>query len=233
MQRLVCAAAVVLAATIGTSAAINSSEAVRLAASARVVQDIQSTIPSDLWNGAQCAIVIPDLKKAAFILGGEYGKGVMSCRSGDHWSAPIFMQLAKGSWGFQAGAQSVDVVMLVLNQQGVHKLLNNKVNLGVDASVAAGPVGRQAQAGTDAAFKAEILSYSRASGLFAGIDLSGGVLRPDEDANQNAYGRSATATSILASSGVSAPTEATAFLTALNSVHGAASERPAATSGVK
>jgi SH3 domain-containing YSC84-like protein 1 len=232
MQRLVWAAAAVLAATIGVSAAINSSEAARLATAAQVVKDIQTTIPEEYWNRAQCAIVIPDLKKAAFIFGGEYGKGVMSCRSADHWSAPVFMQLAKGSWGFQAGAESVDVVLLVMNQEGAQKLLNNKVNLGVDASVAAGPLGRQAQAGTDAGLKAEILSYSRASGLFAGIDLSGGVLRPDEDANHHAYGTSATAGSILASSGLSAPTEATAFLSALKSVRGA-SERPAATSGVK
>jgi lipid-binding SYLF domain-containing protein len=140
------------------------------------------------------------------------------------------MQLAKGSWGFQAGAESVDVVLLVMNEEGAHKLLNNKVNLGVDASVAAGPVGRQAQAGTDAALKAEILAYSRASGLFAGINLSGGVLRPDEDANQHAYGANATATSILASRGGSAPAEAAPFLGALNTVHGGA-ERPAATSG--
>ena len=114
----------------------------------------------------------------------------------------------------------------------MQKLLDNKVNLGVDASVAAGPVGRQAQAGTDAALKAEILSYSRASGLFAGIDLSGGVLRPDDDANQHAYGMSATARTILASTGISAPTQATAFLNALSAVHGGASDRPTATSGV-
>jgi lipid-binding SYLF domain-containing protein len=231
MQRLAWTAAALLAATMGTHAAIDSSEAARLATAAQVVQDIQTTIPQEYWNRARCAIVIPDVKKAAFIVGGEYGKGVMSCRSGDRWSAPVFMQLAKGSWGFQAGAESVDVVMLVMNDRGAQKLLNNKVNLGVDASVAAGPLGRQAQAGTDAALKAEILSYSRASGLFAGIDLSGGALRPDADANQHAYGVSATPTSILASSGVAAPTEAVAFLNALSSVH--ASERPAATSGVK
>jgi lipid-binding SYLF domain-containing protein len=231
MQRFVWAAAAVLAVTVATSAAISSSETARLAAAARVVHDIQATIPQDYWNRARCVIVIPELKKAAFILGAEYGKGVMSCRSGERWSAPVFMQLAKGSWGFQAGAEQVDVVMLVTNEQGVQKLLENKVNLGVDASVAAGPLGRQAQAGTDAALKAEILSYSRASGLFAGIDLSGGVLRPDEDANHHAYGASATARTILASSGISAPTEATAFLNALGSVHGGAAERPAATTG--
>jgi lipid-binding SYLF domain-containing protein len=159
--------------------------------------------------------VIPELKKAAFILGGEYGKGMMSCRSGDRWSAPLFMQLAKGSWGFQAGAQQVDLVLLIMNESGVQKLLQDKVTLGADASIAAGPVGRQGSVATDAQLKAEIVSYSRAQGLFAGIDLSGGVLRPDEDANKDAYGPGASPRRILASRDISAPPEATAFLEAL------------------
>src|ERR1700737_3338675 len=132
MSRYVFAIAVVLA------------EAVKLTAAAGVVQEIRTTIPPDVWSRARCVAVIPDLKKAAFIFGGEYGKGVMSCRSGDRWSPPVFMQLAKGSWGFQAGAEQVDVVLLVMNEQGVQKLLQNKVNLGADASIAAGPLGRQA-----------------------------------------------------------------------------------------
>jgi lipid-binding SYLF domain-containing protein len=160
--------------------------------------------------------VIPDLKKAAFIFGGEYGKGVMSCRSADRWSPPVFMQLAKGSWGFQAGAEEVDVVLLVMNEQGVQKLLQNKVSLGADASIAAGPLGRQGSVGTDAALTAEILSYSRAKGLFAGINLSGGVLRPDEDANTATYGKGASPKTILASREISAPTQAAAFLKALD-----------------
>ena len=136
-------------------------------------------------------------------------------RAGDGWSAPIFIQLAKGSWGFQAGAEQVDVVLLIMNESGVQKLLENKINLGADASVAAGPMGRQGQIGTDAKFSAEILSYSRAKGLFAGIDLSGGMLRPDEDANRKVYGTSATPRTILASREISAPTEAAPFLNAL------------------
>ena len=115
-------------------------------------------------------------------------RACMSCRAGDGWSAPVFLELAKGSWGFQAGAEEIDVVMLVMNESGVQKLLKNKVNLGADASVAAGPVGRQGQVGTDVSLTAEILAYSRAKGLFAGVNLSGGVLRPDEDANRDAYG---------------------------------------------
>src|SRR5437870_3500201 len=146
---------------------------------------------------ARCVAVVPDLKKAAFIVGGEYGKGVMSCRSGSGWSAPVFIQLAKGSWGFQAGAEQVDLVLLVMNESGVQKLLQNKVTLGADASVAAGPIGRQGSVGTDAALTAEILSYSRAQGLFAGIDVSGGVLRPDDDSNKAVYGAGATPAAIL------------------------------------
>jgi lipid-binding SYLF domain-containing protein len=172
--------------------------------------------------------VIPNLKKAAFILGGEYGKGVMSCRTGDAWSAPMFIQLAKGSWGFQMGAEEIDVVLLVMNEEGVQKLLDNKITRGADASVAAGPVGRQGQVDTDAALTAEIVSYSRARGLFAGIDLSGGILRPDTDANTEVYGTGATARTILASREISAPTEAHGFLAALR-VH--TEVRPTATAG--
>jgi lipid-binding SYLF domain-containing protein len=181
MKRVALAAAV-LACVTGASAAISSGEAARLTEAASVVRDMRTSIPADYWTRTQCIVVIPNLKKAAFFVGGEYGKGVMSCRAGDEWSAPLFMQLAKGSWGFQAGAQQVDLVLLVMNESGVQKLLQNKVTLGVDAAVAAGPVGRQAAAATDAQLKAEIISYSRAEGLFAGVDLSGGLLRPDEDA---------------------------------------------------
>src|SRR5205814_5001538 len=117
-------------------------------------------------------------------------KGVVSCRSGKTWSAPLFLELGKGSAGFQIGAEQVDLVLLMMNRQGVDKLLDNKVNLGADASVAAGPVGRAASASTDARLTAEILAYSRAHGVFAGINLSGGVLRPDQDANSGAYGAS-------------------------------------------
>jgi lipid-binding SYLF domain-containing protein len=204
----------ILLPAASAKAAITPAEAARLTAAAQVVQDIRTEIPQEYWDRARCVAVIPELKKAAFIFGGEYGKGVMSCRSGDRWSAPVFIQLAKGSWGFQAGAE-VDVVLLVMNEQGVQKLLDNKVNLGADASVAAGPVGRQGQAGTDVSLKAEILSYSRAQGLFAGIDISGGVLRPDEDANRDVYGAGATPRTVLASRDISAPVQAAAFLTAL------------------
>src|SRR5437773_3560592 len=221
MKRFVLAAAAMLASATSVSAAISGTETARLTSAAQVVQDIRNDIPQQYWDRAHCVAVIPDLKKAAFIVGGEYGKGVMSCRAGDRWSAPIFIQLAKGSWRFQAGAEQVDVVLLVMNEQGVQKMLQNKVNLGADASVAAGPIGRQGQVGTDALLTAEILSYSRAQGLFAGIDLSGGMLRPDEDANKNVYGAGASPRTILASREISAPTQASPFLSALGSTAGA------------
>jgi SH3 domain-containing YSC84-like protein 1 len=215
MQRSVYAAAAVLLAATTGSAALPPSEAERLAKAASIVQDIRNSVQQDYWNRARCVIAIPELKKAAFVVGGEYGKGVMSCRAGDGWSAPVFTQLAKGSWGFQAGAEQIDLVLLVMNEAGVQKLLGNKVTLGADASVAAGPVGAAGHVGTDAALTAEILSYSRAKGLFAGINLSGGVLRPDEDANKLAYGATATPRTILASREISAPNEAAPFLSAL------------------
>jgi lipid-binding SYLF domain-containing protein len=215
MQRSVLAAAAALLASTTVGAALPPSEAERLAKAASIVQDIRNSIQQEYWNRARCVIAIPELKKAAFIVGGEYGKGVMSCRAGDSWSAPVFMQLAKGSWGFQAGAEQVDLVLLVMNEAGVQKLLGNKITLGADASVAAGPVGAAGHVGTDAALTAEILSYSRAKGLFAGINLSGGVLRPDEDANKLAYGPTASPRTILASREISAPPEAAPFLSAL------------------
>jgi len=230
MKPAVVAAIALVASTAVTSAAgeLNAGEASRLGSAARVIQEFRAAIPQEYWEKARCVIVIPELKKAAFIIGGEYGKGAMSCRTADGWSAPMFIQLAKGSWGFQMGAEEIDVVLLVMNEEGVQKLLDNKVTLGADASIAAGPVGRQGQVDTDMALTAEIVAYSRAKGLYAGIDLSGGTLRPDSDANTEVYGTGATARTILATREISAPTEAHAFLTALRT-HSAAV--PTATTG--
>ena len=175
----------------------------------------EKAIPEDVWSKAQCVIVIPSMKKAAFVVGGEYGSGVMSCRTND-WSAPVFMQLAKGSWGLQIGAQEVDLVLLVMNRRGVEKLLEDKVSLGADASVAAGPLGRSASAATDAQLGAEMLSYSRSHGVFAGIDLSGGVLRPDKEALARAYGNDVSARDVvLGGKKVAALDAAEPFLKAL------------------
>jgi lipid-binding SYLF domain-containing protein len=208
---LLCAAA--------ASADVSSSEAKRLEAAAAAVRELRAApdkgVPEDLWGRAECVAVIPGLKKAAFIVGGEYGKGVISCRNGPNWSAPVFIELEKGSAGFQIGAEQVDVVLLMMNRSGVDKLLNDKINLGADASLAAGPIGRAASASTDARLSAEILAYSRAKGIFAGINLSGGVLRPDKDANTHAYGPSVTAHDVLFKPGVAAPPAAEAFLRTL------------------
>jgi SH3 domain-containing YSC84-like protein 1 len=177
------------------AAAISTAEIKRLQSAAAVVRALRDQpdkgIPEKLWQRAGCVAVIPDLKKAAFGVGGEFGRGVMSCRERDRWRAPVFMELAKGSWGFQIGAAEIDLVLLVMNREGAEKLLRNKVSLGVDASIAAGPVGRAGAAATDAQLSAEILSYSRARGVFAGVDISGGALGPDKDSNTDVYGPNA------------------------------------------
>jgi SH3 domain-containing YSC84-like protein 1 len=201
-------------------AALSKDEVKRLNESVGILHDLRTTpekgIPDQLWNKAECVVVIPSLKKAALGIGGEYGSGVMSCRHGNTWSAPAFMQIAKGSWGLQIGAQSIDLVLLVMNKRGVDKLLDDKVSLGADASVAAGPVGRSANAATDAQMSAEMLAYSRSQGLFAGVDVSGGVLRPDKEADARAYGSDTEARAIVEGTGhIVMPAAAKAFVTSL------------------
>jgi len=173
-------------------------------------------IPEAIWKKAECVVVIPSLKKAGFIVGAEGGDGVLSCRQGPRWGAPVFMELTKGSVGLQAGVQATQLVLVIMNRRGLEKLLSNKVTLGTDASVAAGPVGRTASASTDAQLTAEMLSYSRSKGLFAGIDLSGGSLRPDKDANIRAYGADAVPRDVaLGTARVKLSPEAQAFVESL------------------
>ncbi len=205
---------------VTASAAVSAKLKERIDESATVLTEIHAApdkdIPQELWERATCVIVIPSVKKAAFVFGGEYGKGLMSCRKGEGgaFGTPLFMQLQKGSWGLQIGAQSIDLVLLVNNERGMKKLLGNKVTLGAEASVAAGPVGRDARAATDAQMNAEILSYSRTQGLFAGINLSGGVLKPDGDDNEDVYGKKVTPATVLTGGG-SAPAAFGAFMKAL------------------
>jgi lipid-binding SYLF domain-containing protein len=219
----------VVLATFCFAASALASDTTRLAAASDVVKELRDTpdkgIPENLWEKAECVAVIPSVKKAAFVFGGEYGKGVLSCRNGSGWSAPVFLQLAKGSWGAQIGAEEIDLVLLVMNRRGIDKLLKDKVSLGGDASAAAGPLGRSAAAETDAQMSAEILSYSRAQGLFAGIDLSGGVLRPDKDANVDMYGADVNLQNVLFSHHT-VPAAAQAFVRTLGS-------EARATTGVK
>jgi SH3 domain-containing YSC84-like protein 1 len=212
-----------LAVPVAVSADLSSREAQRIQDAAAVIRDLHAApdkdVPEDLWEKAECIVVVPSLKKAAFIVGGEYGKGLMSCRRGSEWSSPVFMEIEKGSWGLQMGAESIDLVLLVMNDHGMEKLLRNKLTLGADAAVAAGPVGRHAQAATDAQLKAEILAYSRAQGLFAGIDLAGGVMKPDVDDNNDLYGRDVSAKHVLLEAMPNPPAAAKPFMNALRQVH--------------
>ena len=219
MRAIPLALILAVAASAAESASLSTAETKRIQDAALVLKEIHSVpdkdIPQELWNKAACVLVVPGLKKAAFVFGGEYGKGLMSCRHGDNWSAPVFMQVGKGSWGLQIGAQSIDLVLLVMNEGGMQKLLKNKVSLGAEASIAGGPVGRDARAATDAQLKAEILSYSRTQGLFAGINLSGGVVKPDEDDNTDLYGAGTSAAAVVNGTAMTAPAVTEPFMTAL------------------
>ena len=192
--RAICGAVALsmMATSAGVAAGLSDKLKSRIDDAAAVLIELHTApdkdVPQELWDRAACVIVIPSLKKAAFVFGGEYGKGLMSCHKAGAWSAPVFMELQKGSWGLQIGAQSIDLILLVNNERGMKKLLGNKVTLGADASVAAGPIGRTASAATDGQMTAQMLAYSRSKGVFAGINLSGGSLRPDDSANARMYG---------------------------------------------
>ena len=219
MRTLTAAMVVALTAATAHGADLSAKEAGRIQEAATVLQEIHSVpdkdIPDELWERAECVIVVPSLKKAAFVFGGEYGKGLMSCKHGGQWGAPIFMQVGKGSWGLQIGAQSIDLVLLVMNKSGMEKMLGNKVTLGAEASIAGGPVGRDARAATDAQMKAEILSYSRTQGLFAGVNLSGGVVKPDEDENQMLYGSDVSTRDVVMAGTVQPPAVTQPFMAQL------------------
>jgi lipid-binding SYLF domain-containing protein len=201
--------------------AADNDAASRLQVAATTFNEVMGTpdksIPQDLLNKAQCVVIVPGLKKGAFIVGAKYGKGFVCCRRADGrgWTAPAAIRVEGGSFGFQIGGSETDVFMLVMNKGGVDRLISTKFTLGGDASVAAGPVGRDTQAQTDAAMTAEILTWSRQRGLFAGISLSGATLRPDEDWNKELYGRNITNREILTTN-VPPPAPAAALLAALN-----------------
>lgn len=153
------------------------------------VMNIPEGIPKDLMEKAECVVIVPSVKKAALGIGGNYGKGVISCRLKEKWSPPVMVIMTGGSYGLQIGGSSTDIILLIMNKQGVNKLLESKVTLGVDASAAAGPKGRTASAATDVQMRAEILCYARSRGLFAGIAIDGSVLKPDGDDNEDLYGK--------------------------------------------
>jgi SH3 domain-containing YSC84-like protein 1 len=194
----------------------------RLAQSAVVLKEILGMpegIPKDLLDKAVCVVVYPSVKKAAFIVGGSYGRGVVTCRKGKEfdggWSAPAMFALEGGSFGFQIGAQATDFVLLIMNESGANSIMSSKVKVGADASAAAGPVGRNASAETDVVLKAEILSYSRAKGLFAGISLEGSTLRSDDGGNKALYGKELSAKEIVREGKVPAPAAARRLLAIL------------------
>ena len=181
---------------------------------------IPDNLPQDLLDKAECVIVIPSVLKAAFVFGGDYGRGAMTCRSGEHftgkWGAPTMIALEGGSFGFQLGGQATDFVILVMNPRGATAILSSKVKLGADASAAAGPKGRDAEAATDVSLRAEMLTYSRARGLFAGVSLEGSTLRPDNNANESIYHKKMDATNIVRKGGVAIPPSAQKMVSLLD-----------------
>jgi lipid-binding SYLF domain-containing protein len=193
----------------------------RLDAAADLMTDMMHAsdkgVPQDLLNRAECVVLVPGLKKAGFIVGAKYGRGFALCRrsSGTGWTAPAAIRIEGGSFGFQIGASEQDVLLLVMNETGMKHLLSNKFTLGAEATAAAGPVGRDASAQTDAVLRAEMLSYSRSRGLFAGISLQGATLRPDDDANEELYGKPIENRTILTTA-VAPPPAAAKLETLLN-----------------
>jgi lipid-binding SYLF domain-containing protein len=211
-------ALVVLVSTTAAVAGDRADDVERLQSSATVIEEIMSApdrgVPEEVFSNAKCVAVMPNMLKAAFMVGGAYGKGVASCRTAKGWSAPAFFTLKGGSFGFQIGGEAADIVMLIMNDQGMNGLLASKVKLGADASVAAGPVGRHADASTDWKMRAEVLTYSRARGAFAGISLNGAVLAEHKDDTRDFYGRMVPFRTILKGN-IESPKEAALWHDAL------------------
>jgi lipid-binding SYLF domain-containing protein len=222
MQKVLTAVLSVFIAVL-PMAADSEKETDRVQESGQVMKEILNIpddIPKDLLDRAECVIVLPSVKKLAIGIGGSYGRGVMTCRTGQHftgpWSAPALYALEGANIGFQLGGQATDFVLLVMNPRGANSLMGSKVKLGADAAAAAGPKGRTATGATDVVMQAEILSYSRSRGLFAGVSLEGSTLRPDNRANEKLYGRKLSAREIVRQGKVSAPASARELLSELN-----------------
>ena len=217
------AVALTLVGLMGLPAFGQDKEADRVKAAGTVISEIMNVpddIPQSVIDKADCVVVLPSVLKAAFIVGASYGRGVLTCRSGRNfrgpWSAPSMMALEGASFGLQLGGQATDFVLLLMSPKSAANILSSKVKIGGDASAAAGPVGRNASAETDITMRAEILSYSRARGLFAGVSLAGSTLRPDNDANKNLYGKDITASAIVFDKAVPPPPSAQLLLRTLN-----------------
>jgi lipid-binding SYLF domain-containing protein len=211
-MKTACLTALLLSLSTGLLLADKATDE-RLSNAAKAFEEIMSAsdkgIPGSVLNKAECVAVVPGMKKGGFIVGGSFGRGAVTCRNKDKtgWGAPAMVELGGGSVGFQIGAEATDVVMLIMNREGIDSLLKSKFTLGGEASVAAGPVGRSSTAETDAAMKAKILSYSRSRGVFGGVSLAGTTLHQDEDANKAVYGKPLNASEILGGT-VSAPAAA-------------------------
>jgi SH3 domain-containing YSC84-like protein 1 len=223
MLKRLMSSVLVLAIGLPLSAADNKKETERLENCGMILKeilDIPDDIPTDLLDKSECVIIYPSVLKAAFVVGGSYGRGAMTCRTGEHytgpWSAPTMMALEGASIGFQLGGQATDFVLLVMNPRGAHAILKSKVKLGADASAAAGPKGRNAEASTDVTLRAEVLTYSRARGLFAGISLAGSTVRPDNNANESVYGKKLEAEDIVFKGAVPVPPPAQKLVGYLN-----------------
>ena len=209
----------VLSLTAAAFAADEDNQAAaRVKAAGTVLEEIQATadtgIPDEIMGSAECVAVVPSMLKAGFVFGGQYGRGVASCRTPKGWSDPVFFKIQGGSFGLQIGGQAVDLIMLVMNHNGMENMLSSKFKLGADATVAAGPVGRHAAADTDWKMRAQVLSYSRARGAFAGLELNGAVVRMDRESTLEFYGHIQPASQTLESS--SNPRAALPFLTTLS-----------------
>jgi SH3 domain-containing YSC84-like protein 1 len=221
MKKLVVVTLVLLLGSFALGADDQSKEskaADRVQAAADVLNEIQSApdsgIPEDILGRSQCVAVVPSMLKGGFIVGGKYGRGLASCRTAKGWSSPAFFTVAGGSFGFQIGGQAVDLVMLIMNNDGMQHLLSSQFALGADASVAAGPVGRHAEGNTDWKMRAQVLTYSRARGVFAGVSLNGAVIKQDKDSTREFYGHMVTSKAALTGE-VEPPAPAHPFLSTL------------------
>jgi SH3 domain-containing YSC84-like protein 1 len=213
MKRLITICSLLLSLTVPLFADSAEKEKERVKESGDVMKEILATpdkgIPGSVLDDAKCVIILPSVKKAAFGVGGSYGRGAMTCREGADfkgaWSAPVMMASSSASVGFQIGGESTDFVILVVNEAGARQMMKNKLKLGADASIAAGPVGRTSEASTSGNMKAQMLSYSRSQGVFGGVSLSGATLQPDDDGNKNLYGTKVTPEQIVKGEGITTP----------------------------
>jgi lipid-binding SYLF domain-containing protein len=223
MIRLLLLTSLLFSLSLSLAGTTGEAERERLSESGQVMKeilDIPDDVPQGLLNKAECVIVLPSVKKVAVGIGGSYGRGVMTCRGGENfdgpWSTPSMMESTGGNVGLQIGGQATDFVILVMNPRGARNMMNSKLKLGVDASVAAGPKGRDASAATTASMQAEMLSYSRSRGVFGGVSLEGATLKPDGGANENLYGKKVSAKDIILTGAVPTPEQASLLLSTLN-----------------